>query len=112
MNTLQSLVFPNLEVPAPEDLYARLDVRCWSQLARPCLRFEPGGLASFDTFYNGLTVAAWKKTADVRTLMLELEGQGDFILTFAVHRRHQPTAYFAEHEIALAPSRPVATPIP
>ena len=77
MHTLQTLVFPNLEVHAPEEMYLRLNDRSRSDLATPRLHFDAGGTASSDTFFNGLTVGTWKRHCDIRTLVLCLEGSGE-----------------------------------
>jgi hypothetical protein len=100
MNTLQSLVFPNLDVRATEDMYLRLNDRSWADLAEGAVQFQQGGTLSSDTFFNGLTVDAWKRHCDIAALVLSLEGAGDFLLTLGLHRRDQASVWLAEYRVA------------
>jgi galactofuranosylgalactofuranosylrhamnosyl-N-acetylglucosaminyl-diphospho-decaprenol beta-1,5/1,6-galactofuranosyltransferase len=111
-STLQSLVFPNLEVRASEDMYLRLDARCWAELAAPAVHFEAGGTLTSDTFFNGFTVDTWKRHCDIASLSLALQGEGDFVLTFGLHRRDRASAWLAEHRIALHAAAPTSLPLP
>ena len=61
MNTLQSLVLPNLDLPAPDDLSVRAHGQAWTRMDRRCVEFGRGGELCGDTFYNGLSVGAWKR---------------------------------------------------
>jgi len=101
MNTLQSLVFPNLDVRATEDMYLRLNDRSWADLAEGAVQFLQGGTLSSDTFFNGLTVDAWKRHCDIAALVLSLEGAGDFLLTLGLHRRDQASFWLAEYRVAV-----------
>lgn len=111
MNTLQTLVFPNLEVCTEEALYLRLNSSAWLQLSPPRLTFLAGGLVWSDTFYNGLTVTAWKRDCDIRSLVLALEGEGDFIITFGLHRRGQATIWLSEQVVRLLPGHRAHVPV-
>lgn len=111
METLQTIVLPNLDIPGDETLYVRTNERVSCELAGPCLRFEPGGVVSTDTFYGGLTVGAWKTVAPVRTLLLELEGDGQFLVGIGVHRLGHAVLWLDEQEIALAPGTPTHVPV-
>ena len=91
--TLQSIVLANLDVPGPDELHVRLDGGAWAELASPAIRFEPGGVASSDTFYGGFTVGAWKRLADVPTLQLRLEGEGALQLRIGLHRLGQSSVW-------------------
>jgi GT2 family glycosyltransferase len=112
MNTLQTVVLPNLDVQAPEDLYVRLNDRAWSELARPALHFDEGGIAHTDTFYGCFSATAWRRHCDVGTLMLALEGEGRFVVTFALHRRELATVWLGEHTVSLSPSSPAVVTVP
>lgn len=111
MNTLQSLVLPNLDVGNEETMYLRLNDDAWVELGAGCVHFAPGGLASTDTFYNGLTVPAWKRRAPVHGLALEIEGAGDFVATLGLHRAGQASVWLAERPLRLAPGEPFAWPV-
>jgi galactofuranosylgalactofuranosylrhamnosyl-N-acetylglucosaminyl-diphospho-decaprenol beta-1,5/1,6-galactofuranosyltransferase len=111
VNTLQSLVFPNLDVQAPDDLYVRLNASAWPEMKSPRIHFEAGGLASMDTFFNGLTVGTWKRYCDIRSLVLRLQGSGEFVLTLGLHRQGVATVWLSEHSVSLAPGQAVHTPL-
>jgi galactofuranosylgalactofuranosylrhamnosyl-N-acetylglucosaminyl-diphospho-decaprenol beta-1,5/1,6-galactofuranosyltransferase len=112
MNTLQSLVLPNLEVCSEEALYVRLNGRAWAALAEPQLHFRAGGLASSDTFYNGLTLRVWKRVCDIRSLVLALRGDGRFVLTFGQHRRGLASRWLGEYTLVLVAGHDTQVPVP
>ncbi|HEX6243915.1 MAG TPA: hypothetical protein VFZ61_23530, partial [Polyangiales bacterium] len=111
MHVLQSLVLPNLEVGNEEAMYVRPNAMVWTELARRCVHFDAGGVLSTDTFYNGLTVAAWKGSCEVRTLALELRGSGRFVLTLGLHRRGQASVWLQEQMVDLQPGQPHRLPV-
>jgi galactofuranosylgalactofuranosylrhamnosyl-N-acetylglucosaminyl-diphospho-decaprenol beta-1,5/1,6-galactofuranosyltransferase len=87
MYRLQQLVMPNLTFGASEDMYARI----WSDKVRVSfsersINFKEGGRASFDTFFNSLTVGTWRKHCNLDDLYLVLTGKGKFSIRFGVHR--------------------------
>lgn len=111
MNVLQSFAFPNLEVSAAEDMYLRFNHESWPELATRGVRFRPGGMVSTDTFYNGLTVGAWKDRCDIESLVLRIEGDGRFMLTFGLHRYQQASVWLAEHALELSSGQQVDLPV-
>src|SRR5688572_16724405 len=111
MNTLQSLVLPNLEVHADAEMYVRHNDKAWASLATPALHFAPGGVVSTDTFYNGLTVGAWKRHCTVRALVLRLVGEGQFVVTIGLHRLAQATVWLGECSVQLRPGQPADLPL-
>jgi len=111
MNTLQSLVLPNLDVHADAEMYVRHNEKAWASLATPALHFEAGGVVSTDTFYNGLTVGAWKRHCSVRSLVLRLAGEGRFVVTVGLHRLAQATVWLGECSVQLSPGQPADLPI-
>jgi hypothetical protein len=111
METLQSVVLPNLDVPGDESLYVRANERAFCERGRRRVRFVAEGEISTDTFYGGLTVAAWKRVSPVRRLVLELAGRGEFVVSIGVHRLGHATAWLDEQEITLADDVPVRLPV-
>lgn len=112
MDTLQSLVLPNLQVPATEDMSVRLNDRAWARLDAGCVEFDTGGTVSTDTFYNGLSVGAWRRHCALATLSLLVAGVGDFVLRIGLHRSGQDSVWLAEHGFSLAEGAPVDVPLP
>lgn len=111
MTPLQSLVLPNLDVPASEDMSVRLAGDAWVRLSQGSIEFDRGGVASGDTFYNGLSVGAWKRVCNVGSLQLRLHGAGRFVLRVGLHRERQASLWLHEHELALLPGAPTSLPL-
>jgi galactofuranosylgalactofuranosylrhamnosyl-N-acetylglucosaminyl-diphospho-decaprenol beta-1,5/1,6-galactofuranosyltransferase len=100
---LQHLVLPNLDVAGETSLYVRPNARAWVEMRRGCVHFEQGGTVTTDTFYNALTVAAWKGRCGLQTLALALGGEGEFVVTIGLHRSGQATAWLDEQVLRLEP---------
>lgn len=111
MTPLQTFVFPNLHLQATEDLYLRGSGGLWFDLRAGGAHFDAGDVAATDTFFNGLTVAMWRRTCAVRTLFLQLEGEGGFVATLGVHRAGRHSVWVAEHRVTLAPGLPARLPV-
>jgi hypothetical protein len=112
MNTLQSLVLPNLDVQAPEDLYVRLNAQAWCQLDQPAVHFEAGGVAFTDTYYGALSLTTWRRHCTLKEVLLQLEGEGRFVVSLGVHRHHQATVWVGESTQTLQRGEPVEMALP
>jgi galactofuranosylgalactofuranosylrhamnosyl-N-acetylglucosaminyl-diphospho-decaprenol beta-1,5/1,6-galactofuranosyltransferase len=111
MPVLQSLLLPNLDVCNEEALYLRPNERAWTELGKGCVHCDVGGTVSTDTFYNGLTVAAWKERCQLRTLSFELRGSGRFVVTVGHHAHGRASAWLQEDVLDLQPDRAQQVPI-
>jgi hypothetical protein len=111
MNTLQSLVLPNFEVPAPQDLHVRLNTLAWAELPVSHVRFTQGGELTSDTFYGGFSVGPWKRHCDIRSLWLGLEGAGDFAAALGLYRPGRPTVWLSERCVSLLPGQQARLPV-
>jgi galactofuranosylgalactofuranosylrhamnosyl-N-acetylglucosaminyl-diphospho-decaprenol beta-1,5/1,6-galactofuranosyltransferase len=111
METLHNIVLPSLSIPGDERLYVRLHGAAHCELARPRVRFRHGGTLSTDTFYGGFTIGAWKHISPVSTLLLELEGQGRFVVSLGLHRLGHDTVWLGEQEVQLAARVPAHLPL-
>lgn len=120
---LQGIILPDLALGAPLALYARTHGPCRVSLAHKRLSFTETGRVSFDTYFNGMTVAAWKGDCGIADLFLTLHGAGAFILRFGVHRlnyahtRESRRAglsqrWLHEQEIQLAEGEPASLELP
>jgi len=112
VHTLQSLVLPDIQVCSEEAMYLRLNDRAWAGLESPGLYFLQGGLASTDTFYNGVTLSAWRRLCDVRSASLVLEGAGHFVVSIGLHRAGQASLWLGERSLRLEAGRPHAFDVP
>lgn len=111
-HVLQHLVMPNLAFGAPEEMYARLNNdKVHALMSEGRLLFETGGRASFDTFFNSVTVGAWKTHTAVQDLQLHLRGSGRFIVRLGLHRLGHAHRWLAEQVVTLAPEQDIVLPI-
>jgi galactofuranosylgalactofuranosylrhamnosyl-N-acetylglucosaminyl-diphospho-decaprenol beta-1,5/1,6-galactofuranosyltransferase len=101
MTVLQSLVFPNLDVHAHEDMYFRLSDGAWVDLKSRKASLEAGSILSTDTFFNGLSVGVWKRRCDIGSLSLRVEGSGEFVATVGLHRLGQMSVWLDEHRLSM-----------
>lgn len=102
MNILQHIIFPNFDIDAPDDLYVRASQGCLISRANKNIAFiQQGATAHFDTYFNSFTIQTWKNKTDVRSLVLRLCGQGDFVLKIKRHKLHSEMKNLSEKYITL-----------
>lgn len=103
-HAIQNLVMPNLAFGAPEEMYVRLhNDKVHALMSEGRLLFDSGGRVSFDTFFNSVTVGAWKTHTAVQDLQLQLRGTGRFIVRLGMHRIGHAQRWLAEHVVTLTP---------
>jgi galactofuranosylgalactofuranosylrhamnosyl-N-acetylglucosaminyl-diphospho-decaprenol beta-1,5/1,6-galactofuranosyltransferase len=112
VETLHNIVLPNLHVPGHQALYVRLNDRALCELGQPRVCFSPGGEVTTDTFYSGLTTALWKNRCPVQRLFLQLEGNGEFVLSMGLHRLGCETRWLSERPVQLASGFPHSLALP
>lgn len=111
-HVLQHLVMPNLAFGAPETMYVRLqNDRVHALMSEGRLLFESGGRTSFDTYFNSVSVGAWKIHTAVSDMQLHLRGSGRFIVRFGLHRMGHAQRWLAEHLVTLQPEQDFVLPI-
>lgn len=102
MNVIQSLVFPNFDIDAPDDLYVRPTHNCLTSRKDKTIRFlQRGAVCYFDTYFNSFTIQTWKNQTAVRRIILRLCGEGEFILKIKRHKLHSEMKHLAEYPITL-----------
>ena len=100
---IQHLVMPNLVFGAPEEMYVRLGHgREHVLMSEGRLLFDAGGSASFDSYFNSITVGAWKRHTEIRDLQLRLRGQGRFVVRLGLHRIGHAQRWLSEQLATLA----------
>src|SRR4051812_29812506 len=111
METLQNVVFPNLDIPGDECLYVRLNSLALCERAQRRIFFLPGGDLSTDTFYGGLNVATWKRVSPVHSLVVSLSGHGEFHLDIGLHRPGYSTLWIQDESVVLSSDTPALIPV-
>jgi galactofuranosylgalactofuranosylrhamnosyl-N-acetylglucosaminyl-diphospho-decaprenol beta-1,5/1,6-galactofuranosyltransferase len=107
-HVIQHLVMPNLAFGAPEEMYVRpLNDKVHALMSEGRLLFDAGGRASFDTFFNSVTVGAWKTHTAVQDLQLHLRGTGRFIVRLGMHRIGHAQRWLVEQVVTLTPDADV-----
>jgi len=94
---------PDFQFGAREDMYFR---PCSSTAVRNLvsqqrIEFGKGGLATFDTFFNALTIHTWKKHCTLDDLYLVLNGRGRFSVRFGLHRLGRAQCWLEEKIVDL-----------
>lgn len=102
MNIIQNLVFPNLDIQAPDDLY----VRYWGgtqafRNEREIRFLQKGAGCVFDTFFNSFTIQTWKNQTNIRQIKLRLFGHGEFLIKIRRHKLHEDMKHLNELIIQL-----------
>ena len=101
-NVIQNLVLPNLAFGVPDEMYVRLsNDSVHALMSEGRLLFEIGGRASFDTFFNSVTIGTWKSHTSVANLQLNLRGEGRFIVRLGLHRIGHASRWLAEQVVSL-----------
>lgn len=79
---VQHLVMPHGQFGASDEMYARLDggARVDASQEGARIAFDAGARVAFDTYFNALSVMAWKQHARLDDLHLVLNGRGRFRL--------------------------------
>ena len=91
---------PSIDFGAPQEMYVRTSrVHVFFQNKK--IIFDNRGTATFDTFFNGLTIGTWKKSCTFTELFLILKGAGKFILRFGLHRTAHAQRWLDERVIEL-----------
>lgn len=111
---LQNVVFPKLQTVIPEDLYFRThNEKVGLSRAEPeILYFKEGGRASFDTYFNGITVERWRELCSIQKIGLELEGAGRFVVRMGLHQLDHPHRWLLEKTVSLAEEEHVYLDLP
>lgn len=102
MNAIQTIVMPHLGFGAPVEMYARLCTgKETAYLTGEKITFSDRGRASFDTYFNGLSVGVWKKYCQIDDLYLHLSGKGRFIVRLGLHRIGHSSKWLSESVVDL-----------
>ncbi|MBR0559407.1 glycosyltransferase family protein [Neokomagataea anthophila] len=109
---VQDLLLPGMDFSAPVELYARGNDHVSFRLAERKAVFQPGGRAFFDTYYNGISVGAWKRMTTIDNVSVLLKGHGNFILRAGIHRLGQAFRWLTEQEIELADDQDTIAELP
>lgn len=98
---IQRFILPSMDISADEKMYVNCNCHTYSSREKQEVAFFPGGAASFDTFFNGLTVERWKQDCKLETLSLELDGVGRFQVRIGLHRLGHATRWLRETSVEL-----------
>lgn len=101
MTKIQQLVFPNLDINSPWDMYFRGGDPIEYSLNDDRIFIPKGERISFDTFYNSISPSVWKEHCKFNDINLKILGEGTAKIRFGLHREGLPSLWLAEHEIEL-----------
>lgn len=78
---IQEILFPEVGKCTDEELYYRLNKKASKSVETNCLEFQKNGKATFDTYFNGLSIEKWKTYTVVSDVDLKLLLEGKFVVT-------------------------------
>jgi GT2 family glycosyltransferase len=96
---------PNLTFKAPKEMYIRHNHYAHVEMSKGKILFNTGGHATFDTFFNSLTLDVWKKNTALEDLQLHLRGTGRFRLRLGLHRLGHSHRFFQDEIVSLSENR-------
>ncbi len=79
--TLQALMWPEFGICTERELYVCTEGAVALSDTRHDIHFATGGEASFATWFNLFNLEKWQRECDLSSLVLTLEGAGDFELS-------------------------------
>lgn len=85
MYTIQNFILPHLNNTSPENMYVRGDY--WLNREHSQLHILKGRRADFGTYFNSLSIKAWKLDCEIQNLSLAINGQGQLYIEF-IHRNN------------------------
>lgn len=105
MIKLQTLVFPNIDMPASEDMYFRgQESGAISFLSTSTIDLPERAYAIFDTFFNGFSVRPWKENCAIDDLGFAVMGQGRVRIRVGVHVLNHASRWIQEEVLDLSDS--------
>lgn len=102
---IQTVIFPSNNFTSKVDLYiksSRMNVAEVFSSSEAC--FGVNDEAYFDTFFNALSVAVWKKNTCIDNLSLQLLGRGKFRVRVGIHAINGSKVWLEDEVIELTPS--------
>ena len=101
LNYLQQFSWPNVNLVPEVELYGRTNEFAKISLNANGVNFQSNGSLLTDTFFNSLSVGVWKKHTDISNLQFIVEGNGNFLIQFGLHRLGHAHRWLHETEVAL-----------
>ncbi|MFD3191540.1 glycosyltransferase family 2 protein [Sedimentitalea sp. HM32M-2] len=105
--TLQGLIWPEQGICTERDLYMRLRGPVGASDSGREIRFEPGGTAGFDTWFNLFNLGKWHRHCALSDLHLVLAGQGMFEVTVFLALPHRSWDRLVSEIVTLSGAAPL-----
>lgn len=99
-HTIQTLVMPEANVDS--EMYFRTNDRSDYFLSDNVIRFQKGGAALTDTYFNYLSLRVWKKYCGIQNIFVVLQGHGRFEVSIGSHRAEYAHRWISLTTIVLA----------
>lgn len=98
---LQNVIYPSKDLSVDWDMYFRIENKDANSLVDVFVSdekiiFRKGGFVSFDTFFNGFTVQAWRNNTNIDKLFLKVNCKGRFLLRISQHHSVDQLAFLQE----------------
>jgi len=99
MVTLQNIIMPTLASYADRALFFRLNDHAQFSYENQTIYLASGGKANFATYFNQFSITRWRAFTEVKRVQLELEYEGEGLLTFTIHQFKQSPRVFGQHKL-------------
>jgi len=91
MSTLQNIILPSLRSYADPLLYFKANSRAQFSYEARTISLTSGGELDFATYFNQFSVTRWREYTDISSVRLEIEYEGEGLLTFSCQQlMHSP----------------------
>ena len=75
---LQNIILPNLDICTVEELFLRVNSKCFINYEQNRVELKKSGNISFDTYFNSFSIQKWKEYTSVKTISVNLHLEGKF----------------------------------
>lgn len=75
---IQNIILPRIDTCTVEELFLRLNEKCYLNYEQNNVEVKKGGIISFDTYFNSFSVQKWKDYTNVKTISIVLYLKGVF----------------------------------
>lgn len=100
---IQSVLIPNQSLKINEKSYINLE-NAYCDLLSESIIFGVNGYASFDTYYNAISLSVWNDLCDINSLKLSLRGSGDFFIQQVIKNESNDEIILASCHMQLSPN--------
>lgn len=97
MSTLQNVILPSLDSYSDPDLFFTLTSPGQFCYQGQAISLAAGGKVDFGSYFNQFSITRWRAFTEVNRVQLELEYEGEGLLTFTINQLGHSPRVFGQH---------------